>query len=54
MNNDKTPRICGKCKHRDEGLGKPRTVGTIGCDKWHQIVDIYFSCGCFEEEEGKS
>lgn len=43
-------KCCGNCRHRNEGMGKPRTEGTVGCDKWHQIVDSDDICSDHEFE----
>jgi len=43
--------MCFKCKYRDEGFGKPRTEGTVGCDKWHIIVDGNDVCSDFTKED---
>lgn len=42
---------CFKCKYRDEGFGKPRTEGTVGCSKWHIIVDGNDVCSDYSKED---
>lgn len=49
-NGDDYGKFCGKCKFRNETIGKPRTEGTFWCDKWNYITGTYSKCDDFSEE----
>ena len=48
-NGDDYGKFCGKCKFRNEMIGKPRTEGTFWCDKWKCMTGTYSKCDDFAE-----
>lgn len=49
-NGDDYGKFCGKCKFRNEMIGKPTTEGTFWCSKHKCMTGTYSKCDDFETE----